>query len=60
MARPKSSQPIKQKLTLSISPTVREQLDVVANAKGMSISSLVEMWTTQEISHLNHVQEEPK
>lgn len=60
MARPKSLQPIKQKLTLSVSPAVREQLDVVANAKGMSISSLVEMWTTQEISRINHVQEEPQ
>ncbi len=60
MARPKSQQPLKQKLTLSIAPAVREQLDIVANAKGMSISALVEMWTTQAIDNLNDIQEEMK
>lgn len=53
MARPKSTAPKKQKLTLTVSNEVRGQLSILSELNGMSISQLVEKWTAEAIDELN-------
>lgn len=53
MARPKSTAPKKQKLTLTVSNEVRGQLAILSELNGVSISQLVENWTTDAIAELN-------
>lgn len=48
MARPKSTAPKKQHLTLTVSSETRAQLDYVSRALGVSISSLVTEWAEKE------------
>lgn len=53
MARPKSTAPKKKKLTLTVSDTSREQLTVLSEKTGISISQLVEKWTAEAIANIN-------
>jgi hypothetical protein len=53
MARPKSTAPKKQKLTLTVSNEVRGQLTILSELNGVSISQLVENWTADAIAELN-------
>ena len=53
MARPKSTAPKKQKLTLTVSNEVRGQLTILSELSGVSISQLVEQWTAEAIAELN-------
>ncbi|MBQ8806521.1 MAG: hypothetical protein IJZ68_08710 [Bacteroidaceae bacterium] len=53
MARPKSTAPKKQKLTLTVSNEVRGQLTILSELNGVSISQLVENWTANAIAELN-------
>lgn len=53
MARPKSTAPKKRKLTLTVNDTVRSQLSILSEIHGVSISQLVEQWTSNAIDELN-------
>lgn len=48
MARPKTGEPIKQKLTLTVSSEVREALAEVSQSRQMSISELVAEYAIKE------------
>ena len=48
MARPKSTSPNKQKLTLTVSAQSRLELDFISRYTGQSISTMVEEWAKKE------------
>ena len=48
MARPKSTAPNKQKLTLTVSAQSRLDLDFISRHTGQSISAMVEEWARKE------------
>lgn len=48
MARPKSGQPTKQKLSLCISPQGRANLEFISKCRNESISAMLERWAEKE------------
>jgi len=48
MARPKSSTPIKIKLSLTVTPEMREMLNTLSDYHGKSISTLLHEWAVRE------------
>lgn len=48
MARPKIGEPIKQKLTLTVSAEVREYLDIISKEKQQSISEILSNFAKKE------------
>lgn len=52
MARPKTGVPTKQKLTLTVSPEIKEMADFIRMQKGVSISELAEAAIRKEYRKL--------
>jgi len=48
MARPKSSTPIKIKLSLTVTPEMREMLNTLSDYHGKSISTLLHEWAVRD------------
>lgn len=53
MSRPKSSKPLKQKLTLSISEENKLKLLAISSHKGKSISELLEIYAEKEYKKIH-------
>ncbi len=56
MARPKSGQPVKQKLNLSVTELTRVELELVAESQGMSISAMIAEWAHKEARRLERAE----
>lgn len=53
MARPKSSIPPKQKLSLTVSEETRRELQSLSEYHGQSISALVAEWAKKEMEKIS-------
>lgn len=52
MARPKSTNPTKQKLSLTVSAETRKELELISKATGQSISVMLAEWAHKESKRL--------